>query len=236
VFAELLTSSGFGAVVGMRHALEPDHFAAVATLIGSERSSARAALLGVYWGLGHTLAIVMISAALVMLQAEMPESASTVIDMMVATMLVILGVRAMLQGLCGGSRGLLPADGLRLPLHRHAPVPGIANVGAWPLARRPLLVGAVHGLAGSGALTALVLTALPNGWSRFAYVALFGAASTLGMAAMSGLLGWPLAWLGMQHAVTRSIVVVVGFGSAALGVALAKTTVEPFYAGAQVIR
>lgn len=60
---ELLSGSGFGAVVGVRHALEPDHFAAVATLIGSERSRLRAALLGIYWGLGHTFAIVVVGSA-----------------------------------------------------------------------------------------------------------------------------------------------------------------------------
>ena len=94
---ELLTGSGFGAVVGVRHALEPDHFAAVATMIGGERSSLRAALLGIYWGVGHTLAIVVVGAALVVLQAEMPVRASSAVDLMVSLMLVCLGVRAILQ-------------------------------------------------------------------------------------------------------------------------------------------
>ena len=73
---ELLAGSGFGALVGIRHALEPDHFAAVATMISGERSSLRAAFLGIYWGLGHTLAIVVAAAAFVLLQAEMPVRGS----------------------------------------------------------------------------------------------------------------------------------------------------------------
>ena len=89
-----------------------------------------------------------------------------------------------------------------------------------------MLVGAVHGLAGSGALTALVLTTLPSSASRLAYVALFGVGSTLSMAAMSGLLGWPLARLGAHHVVARSIIFIVGLGSAALGVAWGNATLE----------
>jgi hypothetical protein len=91
-----------------------------------------------------------------------------------------------------------------------------------------LLVGAIHGLAGSGALTALVLTTLPSSASRFAYVVLFGVGSTLSMAAMSGLLGWPLARLGTHHAVARSIIFVVGCGSAALGVAWGNAALDLF--------
>ena len=74
----------------------------------------------------------------------------------------------------------------------------------WPaVILAPLLVGAVHGLAGSGALTALVLTTLPTAAARLTYMALFGLGSTLGMAALSGLLGWPLARMGNHHAVAR---------------------------------
>jgi hypothetical protein len=86
------------------------------------------------------------------------------------------------------------------------------------LARRPLLVGAVHGLAGSGALTALVLTTLPTTAARLTYMALFGLGSTLGMAALSGLLGWPLARMGNHHAVARAVSLAVGLVSTALGV------------------
>src|SRR5256885_2027571 len=78
------------------------------------------------------------------------------------------------------------------------------------LARRPLLVGAVHGLAGSGALTALVLATLPSTAARLTYMGLFGLGSTLGMAALSGMLGWPLARVGRHHGVARAVGLAVG--------------------------
>jgi hypothetical protein len=95
------------------------------------------------------------------------------------------------------------------------------HVGAWTLARRPLLIGALHGLAGSGALTALVLSTLPSTSARLTYMALFGLGSTIGMAALSGLLGWPLARLSTHHAFSRAVSLVVGCISTGIGVAWA---------------
>ena len=92
------------------------------------------------------------------------------------------------------------------------------HVGHLTLARRPLLVGIVHGLAGSARLTALVLATLPSAAARITYMTLFGVSSTLGMAALSGLLGWPLARIGGQTRTLRTISLVVGCASTALGV------------------
>jgi len=91
------------------------------------------------------------------------------------------------------------------------------HVGHWTLARRPLIVGAVHGLAGSGALTALVLATLTSTAARITYMTLFGFGSTLGMALLSGLLGWPLAKIGANRTMTRALSVVVGCLSIGLG-------------------
>ena len=93
------------------------------------------------------------------------------------------------------------------------------HVGRWTLARRPLLVGAVHGLAGSGALTALVLATLPTAAARITYMTLFGLGSSVGMAALSGLLGWPLTRLDQQGRALRIVSLVVGLVSTGLGLA-----------------
>src|SRR5256885_2122093 len=93
---ELITSSGLGSLLGMRHALEPDHLAAVSTLVTGERSSAKAALLGACWGLGHTLALVVVGTMLVLLRAEMPVRIADLFEFCVALMLVGLGLRAIL--------------------------------------------------------------------------------------------------------------------------------------------
>jgi nitrile hydratase accessory protein len=206
----LAASAGFGSLLGIRHALEPDHLAAVSTLITGERSSAKAAWLGACWGLGHTVTLFAAGAILVVFRAEMPLFASQVFEFCVVLMLVGFGVRAISQGARGRPAG---------PTHSHA------NRGTseplqtrkWTLARRPLVVGAVHGLAGSGALTALVVATLPSTVTRLTYLGLFGIGSIGGMAALSGLLGWPIARVGGHHTTVRSLSLAVGCVSTALG-------------------
>ena len=202
-------SAGLGALLGMRHALEPDHLAAVSTLMTGERSSAKAAWLGACWGLGHTLTLFAAGGLLVIMQAEMPAIVARVFEVGVVVLLIGFGLRAIHQG-----ARRVPAGST----HTHRP-PGTSSlfrVDRWTAAR-PFLVGAVHGLAGSGALTAVVAIALPSTMTRLGYLFLFGVGSTAGMAVLSGLLGWPLARLGANLWFTRTVSLVVGCVSTALG-------------------
>jgi hypothetical protein len=214
---EVVTSSGLGSLLGMRHALEPDHLAAVSTLVSNERSAYKAAWLGVCWGIGHTCSLILVGAMLIVLRAEMPANLAELFELFVALMLVGLGVRAIYVAARQGPAGPTRLHQHGRVVHRHAGVPAHLHIGSWTLARRPLLVGAVHGLAGSGALTALVLATLPSTAAQLTYMALFGLGSTLSMAALSGMLGWPIAQLGKHRALARAVSLLVGCTSIALG-------------------
>jgi hypothetical protein len=222
---ELFTSSGLGSLVGMRHALEPDHLAAVSTLLTDPRDPDRrsrrikAAFLGACWGLGHMMSLIAIGAVLVVLRAEMPASATDAFELGVALMLVALGLRAIYHAARQGPAGPVHVHHHGRIVHVHPGAPAHIHIGTWTLARRPLLIGAVHGLAGSGALTALVLATLPSTAARLSYMALFGLGSTLGMAAMSGLLGWPLARVSNNRMLARGVSLAVGCVSTMLGLA-----------------
>src|SRR5712672_3241819 len=213
---ELMTSSGLGSLLGMRHALEPDHLAAVSTLVTGERGAYRAALLGACWGVGHTVALIAVGTVLVILRAEMPVRIADGFEFCVALMLIGLGLRAIYLAARQGATGPAHVHHHGHTVHTHHGAPAHVHIGAWTLARRPLLVGAVHGLAGSGALTALVLTTLPSTAARLTYMAVFGLGSTLGMATLSGLLGWPLARMGANRTLVRTMSLVVGCMSIAL--------------------
>jgi hypothetical protein len=226
---ELLTSSGLGSLLGMRHALEPDHLTAVSTLVTGERSSARAAWLGACWGLGHTMTLVVAGAVLVMLRAQMPSSVSDAFELCVALMLVALGLRAIYQAARQGPEGPSYLHQHRGLVHAHPGVPAHVHIGRWTLARRPLLIGAVHGLAGSGALTALVLATLPSAAAQLTYMALFGLGSTVGMAALSGVIGWPLSRLARHPTLARGVSLAVGCVSTVLGVWWGYPLVERFF-------
>jgi nitrile hydratase accessory protein len=199
-------SAALGSLLGMRHALEPDHLVAVSTLMTGERTSAQAARLGAYWGLGHTLTLLLTGTILVVLRAEMPSFAAEAFELAVVVLLIGFGVRAIYQGAWGQVTGRT---------HSHTK-PATRSGGPWTIAR-PFLVGAVHGLAGSGAITALVVATLPSTTTRLSYLALFGIGSTLGMTILSGLLGWHIAQVGAGRSVARSFALAAGCVSTVLG-------------------
>jgi nitrile hydratase accessory protein len=208
--ARFVASAGLGTLLGMRHALEPDHLAALSTLLTGERDVRRAAWLGMYWGIGHTLTLLVAGTLLVVLRADMPAMASDVLAFGVVLLLVGFGFRAIY--LSAGQASAGPTHS-----HVHGTTSASAPGGRWTLARRPVLVGAVHGLAGSGALTALVMATIPSMGARLIYLVLFGVGSTVGMAALSGLMGWPIARVGTHGAVARSVSLAVGSISIMLG-------------------
>ena len=201
-----VASALLGALLGMQHAFEPDHLAAVATLMTDERTSRRAAWLGAWWGLGHTLTLLAAGTALVVLRADLPAFVSAAFELCVVVLLVGFGGRAIYRAACN----ITPRR-----THSHA-VQAPSRIDRWTVAR-PLLVGAVHGLAGSGTLTALVVATLPSTATRLGYLALFGIGSTLGMVALSGLLGWQIARMGFENRVVRTFLLAVGCASTVLG-------------------
>ena len=89
-----VTSAVLGVLLGMQHAFEPDHLAAVATLMTGERSSAKAAWLGACWGLGHTLTLLAVGTALVVFRAEMAAPATIAFELCVVLLLIGFGARA----------------------------------------------------------------------------------------------------------------------------------------------
>src|SRR5690242_4495685 len=124
-FLDLAASSSLGSLLGMRHALEPDHLAAVSTLVSQERNGFRAAWLGVCWGVGHTLALVVVAAALVVLRAEMPASAANLFELLVAAMLIGLGVRAIVIASRQAGGAGAHRHGHRFVVHSHGGAPHV---------------------------------------------------------------------------------------------------------------
>ena len=208
-----------GVMLGARHALEPDHLAAVSVLAADRTGARRGAFLGAVWGLGHMAALLVTGIVLAALATELPPALSGVFELAVAVMLVGLGARAILRAVREGRMGMTELHAHGQGTHRHAGPAAHVHVARRTLALRPLVVGMVHGLAGSGALTALVLAKLPSTSLRLAYVALFGIGSIIGMSVLSGLVGWPLAVIGRRPASARLLFGGAGAVSALLGIA-----------------
>src|SRR5262245_61637888 len=167
--------------MGMRHALDPDHLAAVSVLAADAPSARRGALLGALWGIGHAAALLGTGLVLAALAAELPAALGDAFELAVAVMLIVLGGRAVARAARATGDGPMRLHAHARLAHRHAGPSAHVHVARRTLALRPLAVGVVHGLAGSGALTALVLARLPSPHMRFAYLALFSAGSIVGM-------------------------------------------------------
>src|SRR5262249_8193977 len=188
---------GFGFLLGLRHALEADHLAAVSTIVSTRRSAWGASLVGALWGLGHTAALLVVGLVVVGLHAEIPPRLAASLELGVAAMLMGLG-RTLLGPLWRGGNRHHHAQAHGPPLHAHPHVPAPAVVPAdghhrVASMRRPFLVGLVHGLAGSAALMLVVAASIPSPAMALAYVLLFGIGSVGGMTAMSAAVGAPLA-------------------------------------------
>jgi high-affinity nickel-transport protein len=222
-FASLLM---LGFFLGMRHATDPDHVLAIATIVSRQRSLRGSALIGAVWGVGHTLTIFLVGSAIILFGIVIPGRLGLAMELAVGVMLVLLGVST-LTGF-GGGRGAAVADGgpghdHGLWPHHHAHAHGdyvhshVHGHGArdhghaedrTPLAwldrslgglrpyqwLRPLVVGIVHGLAGSAAIALLVLTAVGEPVWAMAYLALYGIGTIGGMMLITLALAAPFAF------------------------------------------
>ncbi len=218
----LVTALGLGLLLGLRHALDADHVAAVSTLVSRERGLVRSCLLGAFWGAGHTLALLGAGIAVIAFKLTITPGVEEALERTVGLVLVLLGGHVLLRAL-GGLRvhgHEHTHDGVA---HRHAHLhvgsSDAAHVHLIQLGGRPFVVGLLHGLAGSAALTLLVLGTIPSPIGALAYIVVFGVGSTAGMLLLSGLVGLPVALAAHgAHRLQTAIQVVAGIGSAALGV------------------
>jgi high-affinity nickel permease len=180
-----------GGLLGVRHAFEPDHLAAVATLAHDRSGWLRGAAVGAWWGVGHSAALMIVIAVLSWLDASIPDGVQRGAELLVATMLVVLGIRSIRNSYRNQPSSAPVEHSHRHLAHAHA---GGAHSHFGERHRitvhwRPLLVGTVHGLAGSGALLLVVATTIDSTAGRLAYASMFGLGSVLGMATMSAASG-----------------------------------------------
>jgi high-affinity nickel permease len=229
----VVTTLSFGFVLGLRHALDADHVAAVATLTAPGGGLRRALAGGFSWGFGHALTIGLAGGVAILLRTAIPERLALTFEFAVGLMLVVLGVVAL--------RGALSErlhvhqhrhdDVAHAHLHFHAAQHGIGadaphrHPHPFRLALRPFMVGSLHGLAGSAALALMVLATVPTALAGCVYLFVFGAGSTVGMMLMSLALGAPLL-IARRRALWLSgaLRAAAGLGSLVIGLMLAWRT------------
>ena len=188
-------------LLGLRHASDPDHLAAVTTLIASEerRRIRKATYMGLLWGLGHGTTLVVIGLPLVLLGRYLPERVQQVAEVAVGIIIVVLAVRLLVRWRRGFFHAHAHAHGADPPhLHLHSHAEGSVHEHSHNAngLRTPLSaygVGLVHGVGGSGGLTLLLLSTIPNPSEATAALLIFAAGTAVSMALLSTAFGLVIA-------------------------------------------
>ena len=217
-----------GFFIGMRHALEADHVAAVSSLATRSAGPRECVKQGIFWGLGHTLTLFLFGSVVLLLDRVLPEKLASGLELAVGVMLVLLGLDVLRR---------LARERVHFHLHEHddgvrhfhghshagEPAHDAHGHGHWrKLPLRALVVGMVHGMAGSAALILLTLETVPSVATGLLYMLLFGAGSIAGMALLSVAIAVPLRFsatgLTRLHGMLHGA---IGLATVAIGVATA---------------
>ena len=237
---------GVGFVLGMRHATDPDHVVAVTTIVSRERSTANAAVIGAFWGLGHTATIFVVGTGIILFDIVIPVRLGLSMELCVGFMLIALGIWNLVtfqrsvvvvpaenvEGItlthshAHSHRGVVHSHshthvgeaGLSLPkavAPRHPDSryrKGLVRFG------RPLVVGVIHGLAGSAAVALLILASIRNSKLAIVYLLVFGVGTIAGMVLISTGIATSLGFAGDRaERFSQRLGLVTGMISVAFG-------------------
>jgi len=202
-----------GFILGLQHATDPDHLVAVATIVTRARRFRDGAVVGVLWGIGHAATLTLAGGIVILLNVSLPETLTTGLELVVAFVIVGLGVfrlRDALRGAGEAAPGHLLADhdhDGRAAFHSHShehgghahphvhPERSLLDVlgCARPIAMRAVAIGALHGLAGTAAVSLLILATLRAPLDGFVYLGVFALGTIAGMTALTAVMAYPVA-------------------------------------------
>lgn len=224
----LLSVLGMGLLIGMQHALEADHVAAVSSVVSRKRSLRSITLHGAVWGLGHTLTLLLVAGTCIILRTQLDQKLAQRLELAVGVMLVALGVNVLWR---------LWRDRVHFGTHRHRD--GTLHMHAHShredthrdharsahdhdhpegIPWRTLLVGTMHGMAGSAALVVVAASSIESPLVGLVYVLMFGLGSIVGMALLSAVIAVPLTWTaGSLTVANRALQTCIGLVTIGVG-------------------
>jgi len=237
----LLSTLGLGFLIGMQHATEADHVAAVCSVASRRSSMKDISRHGIFWGVGHTLTLLAVAGTCLVLRTKVPDGLAGALEFAVGVMLVGLGLHVLYR---------LHRD--RVHFHAHSHVNGGVHFHAHshrddsvPHAASPhdhrhpegapwrtLIIGLMHGLAGSAALVVLTASSLKSPWWGVAYILTFGLGTTAGMGLFSALIAAPITLTARSLSIAnRAMQLVIGFLTLGIGARIILANAPLTFAG-----
>jgi hypothetical protein len=210
--AGLLPTLGLGFLFGLQHATDPDHVVAVATIVSRTRRFDAGALIGAFWGVGHSATMLTMGMAIIVFNVTVTPSVGLSLELGVAVMLLVLGIFRIVRFVQDHDHDEPPSSKAPLGLR------GALGAVGKGQAARSMAIGLVHGLAGSAAVALLVLSTVKSPYAATAYLLLFGLGTITGMTVITALLSLPFRV--PLLIVNRGLAIGTGVGSFVFGLCL----------------
>lgn len=207
-----------GFMLGLQHAIEADHLAAVSTIVSEQKNLFTASLVGGFWGIGHTVSLFAVGLLVVLLKLQISQSMEARLEAIVGGMLILLGANALRKLFTDQVHIHVHEHGEREHLHIHTHADGRDESSHHRFGVRSVVVGMLHGLAGSAALMLLIVPTISSPALALVYILVFGIGSIAGMMAMSFVIGLPMHFTARRFAaVNKAIRLAAGMFSFGLG-------------------
>lgn len=214
-----------GLAIGLQHAFEPDHVAAVSTQISKRRyklqsikkiiteGTLKSSFLGAMWGAGHTTTLVLMGLVVYFLTLSIPQNVFMGFEFVVGTMLVFLAFTTF------RNKKLFKLKHLHTHTHNDGTIHTHPHEhdGEHKHSHKSYIIGCIHGLAGSGSLVVLTASTLGNIETALSFILIFGIGSVIGMVLVSGLIGLPFAFLNKIESANKTLRYIAGFASLLIG-------------------
>ncbi|MBV7506759.1 sulfite exporter TauE/SafE family protein [Bacillus sp. sid0103] len=215
-----LSILALGFVLGIKHAIEPDHVIAVSTIASQSKKLFRSSLAGVFWGIGHTATLFIMGIILIFMKGEIPEEWAMSLEFLVGIMLVYLGASTLLSfknihvhqhehdGENHKHVHSHTNSGQHVHKHKHKNVSYL----------RSLVIGLVHGLAGSGAMVLLTMSTVKSVWEAAVYILIFGVGTIIGMLFFTTIIGIPFVFSAKKLRLNQTLTQITGAISIVFGI------------------
>ena len=215
-----LSILAFGFVLGIKHAIEPDHVIAVSTIAIQSKKLLRSTLAGVFWGIGHTATLFIIGIILILVKGEISGRWAMSLELLVGVMLIYLGVTSILSFKNIHIHQHKHDEEVHKHIHSHRYQGSHEHIHqhSYTSYVKPMVIGLIHGLAGSAAMVLLTMSTVKTVWEGALYILIFGVGTIVGMLFFTTIIGIPFVLSAKKVGINKIFSQITGIISTAFGI------------------